>query len=196
MARMNEEKLNAVKKEYMEIRVNGAIKKQLALHSEYTEKQAIIAARESVLSDTGLFGKLGECLACSYITGRKVLKVKSQGKPDIKATLNGKRVICEIKTACGNITDAWRAQYIIYCPHFDGSVSAPDAFRVFTREQWLEFINGYNGRGQLIRKGSDGLHIQSFYVSEKVRPGASKPIARYIASWCENLPTLREVFGE
>lgn len=150
--------------------------------------------RNNNANDSGNIGKAFECGVRSYISKRAVLTVKSQGKTDITFTLDGKRYTCEIKTACGEVETADRNQYIIYCPYVDIEQLAETQAFVFTRQEWQAFLSGYDGRGQFLRYDSKKghLHIQSFYVSETVRPKASKPIARYIWECCHNQPTLAE----
>lgn len=146
--------------------------------------------------DSGLFGKAFETGIRSYIMRRKVTKVKQQGKTDIRFTYEGKRYYCEIKSACGELDGTDKADFIIYCPTVDVLFPAELQGYVFTNAQWQDFITGYTGRGQFIRhdakKGHD--HIQSFYVSETVRPKASKPIARYIESVLFDMPTVEDFF--
>lgn len=147
--------------------------------------------------DSGKEGKAFEIAIRAYISGREPERVKAQGKTDIKASANGKRLTCEIKSACGEIETAEKSQVIIYASYVNAAEPAEKQGRVFTREQWKEFLNGYDGRGQFIKhdekRGHD--HIQSFYVSETVRPKASKPIARYIERVLESQPTVEEFFN-
>ena len=154
-----------------------------------------MAKSGNAVADDGMLGKAFEIAVRSWIMGRMVKSVKSQGKTDIRFTLNGKRYTCEIKTACGSISTAESNQYIIYCPDVDINYPAEFQAYVFTREQWHEFVNGYTGRGQFTRIDNKGERkIQSFYVSETKRPKASKPIARYIESVLYEMPTLWDVF--
>ena len=148
--------------------------------------------------DNGADGKAFEIAIRSYIIGREQKKVKEQGKTDIRFTdENGNRHTCEIKTGCGEIETAENNQYVIYCPNVDIDFPAELQGYVFTREQWKAFINGYTGRGAFVRYDSKRghCHIQSFYVSETVRPKASKAIARYIEGVLFNMPTVQEFFG-
>lgn len=147
--------------------------------------------------DNGADGKAFEIAIRSYITGRAQKTVKKQGQTDIRFTFDGKRHTCEIKTACGEIETAESNQYIIYCANVDTDFPAELQGYVFTREQWKAFINGYTGRGSFVRYDSKRghSHIQSFYVSDTVRPKASKAIARYIESVLFDMPTVQEFFG-
>lgn len=150
------------------------------------------------INDSGRNGKAFEIAIRSYIMNRTAKAVKAQGKTDIRFTFDGSRHTCEIKTACGEIEQAAKNQYVIYCPYVDITQTAESQGYVFTREEWLDFVNGYTGRGSFIRidKNRGHAHIQSFYVSETVRPKASKPIARYIAECLENQPTVEEFFNK
>lgn len=151
--------------------------------------------RNTNADDSGRAGKAFEIAIRSYIMGREQVKVKAQGKVDIRLTFEGARRTCEIKTACGEIETVASAQMVIYAPVVDTEFPAESQAYVFTREQWLDFVNGYTGRGQFLRRDSRGHeHIQSFYVSETIRPKASKPIANYIWNTCYNLPTVDEVW--
>lgn len=151
------------------------------------------------LDDFGIMGKAYEIAVRAYLMNRSKsygkLRVKPQGKTDITVTIDGKAYTCEIKTGCGNIETASQNALIIYCPNVDIVFPAELQGYVFTCEQWKAFISGYTGRGSFTRKGSDGLHIQSFYVSETIRPKASKAIARYIESVIFDMPTIAEYFN-
>lgn len=148
--------------------------------------------------DSGRKGKAFEIGICTYITRRTRTKVKKQGKTDIRFSKDGKRYTCEIKSACGELDGTDKSQFIIYCPTVDPDTPAEEQGYVFTRDEWQAFINGYTGRGSFIRMDADRghEHIQSFYVSETVRPKASKPIARYIAETMATMPTVEEFFNK
>lgn len=146
-------------------------------------------------SDTGRFGKAFECAIREYLSGRAVKAIKAQGKADayfsFKANEKRKQVTVEIKTACGDIGTAQKSQFIIYCPEIDITTDAEVQGYVFTRDEWVSFVNGYTGRGSFTRVNSRGeLHIQSF--RSETRPKASKPIAKYIWSTCVKCPTVEE----
>lgn len=162
-----------------------------------TIMQEFVNARTNA-QDSGIYGKAFEVAIRSYIMQRQAKAVKSQGKTDIRFTFEGSRHTCEIKTACGEVDQVASNQFVIYCPNVDINEPAEAQGYVFTREEWIEFVNGYTGRGSFLRYDSKRghAHIQSFYVSESVRPKASKPIARYIAEVLEGLPTVEEFFGK
>lgn len=155
-----------------------------------------ISARGNNTNDSGLYGKAFEIAIRSYIMNRTAKSVKAQGKTDIRFTFDGSRHTCEIKTACGEIEQAAKNQYVIYCPYVVPNIAAEWQGYVFTREEWIDFINGYEGKGSFIRfdEKRGHAHIQSFYVSETVRPKASKAIARYIAERTVAQPTVAEFF--
>lgn len=148
--------------------------------------------------DSGMYGKAFEIAIRSYIMGREAKAVKAQGKTDIRFTFDGSRHTCEIKTACGEVEQTAKNQYVIYCANVDPDFPAELQGYVFTREQWIDFLNGYNGRGSFLRVDSKRghTHIQSFYVSETVRPKASKAIARYIEETLFDMPTVEEFFED
>ena len=146
-------------------------------------------------NDKGANGKAFECAIREFFAHRSVKAIKSQGKADCYFTYteNGKtcKVTVEIKTACGEIATAHKSQYIIYCPEVDVEMEAECQGYVFSRQEWVEFVNGYTGRGSFTRVNSRGeLHIQSF--RSEGRPKASKPIAEYIWETCMEKPTAEE----
>lgn len=149
-------------------------------------------------NDSGLLGKAFEIAIRSYIMNRTANGVKAKGKTDIRFTFEGSRHTCEIKTACGEIEQAIKNQFVVYCANVDINTLAETQGYIFTREEWKAFVNGYTGRGSFVRvdpkRGHE--HIQSFYVSESIRPKASKPIARYIAESLANQPTVEEFFNK
>lgn len=143
---------------------------------------------ESAIADDGLIGKAFECAIRSYMANRRILTVKSQGKVDIRSrAFDGTPSDTEIKTACGELDDTFRksCKWIIYCPDVDLELEAEYQAYVFSRDEWIDFLNGYTGRGQMLRKTTNGkTHIQSFYVSTDKRPKASKALADYIWDTC------------
>lgn len=139
--------------------------------------------------DSGRMGKAYEMALREYFSGREQDSVKSAGKVDHTLTFKlegGKRgkYTIEIKTACGEIEMAARAQFIVYCPEVDPAVDAEEQGYVFSRDEWNAFLTGYEGRGKFIREDAKRghAHIQSFYTES--RPKASKPIAEYIWATC------------
>lgn len=134
----------------------------------------------------------------SYTGGKLVSYVKPNGKKDMYVSFkadNGKRrsVTVEIKTACGNIEDCEACQYVAYWAEPDPYADVEYSVVIFSREEWHAFLNGYTGRGSLIRNAKDGRHIQSFRgINSGARPKASLPLANYIYEACEAQPTLAE----
>ena len=166
---------------------------------EYYIKKRFANSGKKALSDYGIMGKAYEIAVRAYLMNRSKsygkLRVKPQGKTDITVTINGKTYTCEIKTGCGNIETAGKNAIIIYCPNVDINFPAELQGYVFMREDWIAFLNGYTGRGSFTVKKPDGLHIQSFYVSDTIRPKASKAIARYIENVLYDMPTIAEFFN-
>lgn len=150
----------------------------------------------------GIVGEACELALRSYLARRAVRVVKQQGKVDACVTykVEGKRrsVTLEVKTACGRVDNTASAQFVAYWPEPDPEVEVELGFVVFTREEWRDFLNGYNGRGKFLRVDNKGYtHIQSFRgLYTGVRPKASKPIAEYIYSTIEDLPTAEEWIEE
>lgn len=155
---------------------------------------------ETAVLDDGLIGKAFEVAVRYYMTNRRNMRVKAQGKADIRSKVfGGKAETVEIKSACGELDDTLTkaCKWIIYCPDVDLSIPVEEQAYIFSKEEWIEFLENYNGRGSLTRRTSNGkLHIQSFYVSETKRPKASKAIANYIIESCNNQPLLYEFYEE
>lgn len=153
---------------------------------------------EYAIENDGMIGVACELAAKSFLFGRKVTKLQAKGKKDAYFTVyidgdKKREVTIEIKIACGRIDDCAASQYIIYWAEPDAFVDIEHSAVVFTKAEWLEFINGYTGRGSFIRHAKDGDHIQSFRgLLSGARPKASKPMAEYIYSVCERQPTLAE----
>ena len=150
--------------------------------------------------DCGRVGKAVELAVASYLNKNTRERVREQGKIDVRACYrdtNGKTryASVEVKTACAEIDNAERAPFVAYWPEPDVDVDIEHSVVVFTREQWAAFINGYNGRGKFVRVDAKRgkSHIQSFRgLYTGVRPSASLPIAEYIYSVVESMPTLAE----
>ena len=149
--------------------------------------------------DCGRVGKAVELAVRSYLSGRAVKAVKTVGKVDTtfsyRADGSRKTVTVEVKTACAEVDNAERAQFVAYWPEPDFDVDVEHSVVVFSRDQWREFVNGYTGRGKFLRVDSkrNKTHIQSFRgLYTGVRPSASLPIAEYIYSVVESMPTLAE----
>lgn len=151
-----------------------------------------------VTENSGAVGSACELALRSYSAGRIVTNVKPCGKFDAIVTFkaeNGKRhkVTVEIKTACGRIDHCSNSQYIAYWAEPSDDMEVENGFVVFSREQWLDFINGYTGRGKLTVVRNGETHIQSFRgIMTGVRPKASLPIANYIYDVCDAMPTFAE----
>ena len=111
----------------------------------------------------------------------------------------------EIKSSCGELgmTDSVDdlpsllkgADYVLYAPEVNPSIAMEEQTFVFTRSEFISFITGYPGRGQLLRSkvatdGSARVSFQSFYSES--RPKASKPISEYIWDTCYEQPTVSQ----
>ena len=151
-----------------------------------------------VIDNDGADGAACELAIKSFLFGRSVTKVQSKGKKDAYFTVaidndSKRKVTIEIKTACGRIDDCTASQYVIYWAEPDAFADVEHSAVVFTKEEWKEFVTGYTGRGSFVRHAKDGDHIQSFRgLLSGARPKASKPIAEYIYSVCDTMPTLAE----
>lgn len=91
-----------------------------------------------------------------------------------------------------------KADYIIYAPTIDINYQLEKQAYVFTREQFLDMVNNYNGSGNILRvktstNGKTVISFQSFYC--ETRPKASKKIANYLQDYCNGQPTVEEFFN-
>lgn len=151
-----------------------------------------------VIANDGDVGAACELAVKSYLFGKRVTKVQTRGKRDAYFTIaidgdSKRKVTLEIKTACGRIDDCASSQFIIYWAEPDADTDIEDSAVVFTKAEWKAFVSGYTGRGSFVRHAKDGDHIQSFRgLLSGARPKASKPIAEYIYSVCDTMPTLAE----
>jgi len=154
-----------------------------------------IMAEEMAIRENDPFGRKGDSFEIairSLLSKRRVHKVKREGAPDLIITRNGQRISIEIKTACGTVNDTYKADYVIYCPDVDITYPAEMQGYVFTQKEWRAFLNGYTGRGKFLKENRERntVNIQSFYVSEEIRPKASKPIANYIWNSVFEMPMV------
>lgn len=152
--------------------------------------------RAKLERDSGLNGKAFECAIKSYIAMREILAISPAGEPDFIATYNGKPVSIEIKTGCCKTLDSMNADIVIYAPELDLTQPLEWQAYIFTKAEWSKFLNGYTGRGQLLKNDYD-RHIQSF--RSEGRPNASAPIREYIDTVCFDQPILEDEldnFGE
>lgn len=150
---------------------------------------------EASYNDSGRFGKAAEIAVASHFARRLEWSVKSVKSFDLRSKHFGK---VEIKTCLGTLNDTEKADTVFYAPIIDLNYPLADQFYIFTKEEWHDFLNGYNGRGQFVVENphTNDKRIQSFYVSEEVRPKASKAIRRYIDEFTSTLPTLATVWYE
>lgn len=149
---------------------------------------------------SGRNGNATEMAVKSYLSGHKVTTVRKQGKFDAFVTFPvevGKRsyVTLEVKTACGRIDHAPESQYIAYWPEPMADCEVESSVVVFSREEWLTFVNGYKKPSAFVRVNQETgyTHIQSFRgLLSGARPKASLPIAEYIYEACAKQPTLED----
>lgn len=152
--------------------------------------------RAKLERDSGLNGKAFECAIKSYITGREILAVSPAGEPDLIARYKGQEVSIEVKNGCCKTLDSMNADIVIYAPELDLTQPLEWQAYIFTKAEWHAFLNGYKGRGQLLKDDYD-RHIQSF--RSEGRPKASAPIREYIDTVCFDQPILEDEldnFGE
>lgn len=150
-------------------------------------------------TSSGYINSACEMAANSYTSGREVKKIKPAGKPDSYFTYKGKdgkrhTLVIEYKTACGRIDNLGKPDFVGYWPEPVEDIEVQDGFVMFSYEEWLDFLEGYPGRGKTTRLSKNGeVHIQSFRgLMTGARPNASVPLAEYIYDACEGQPTLRE----
>lgn len=177
----------------MTINTISVLEKYKAMRYAYATTDEMRAKLER---DSGLNGKAFECAIKSYIAGREILAISPAGEPDFVARYNGKPVSIEIKNGCCKTLDSMGADLVIYAPELDLTQPLEWQAYVFTKAEWHKFLNGYTGRGQLLKNDYD-RHIQSF--RSEGRPTASAPIREYIDSVCFDQPILEDEldnFGE
>lgn len=147
--------------------------------------------------DRGRVGRVAEMVIRQWLRRNSTVsshvgKIAAQGRTDVTVTRGKNRARLEIKTACGEIGDIGRSQYVAYCSEVFSGSDLSTAFHVFTVAQFREMLASYPGRGQLTKINSQRgtVNIQSFYSAG--RPKASKPIREYLDSVCESMPTLKQ----
>ena len=124
-----------------------------------------------------------------------------------KRNSDGHYFSIEIKTGSGELADGCatideiypKASHVIYCPEVELGIPAEKQGFVFTRNEFIQMLKSYPGRGQLIRtktntQGATKVTLQSFRT--KTQPKASQPIADYLWDCCYNQPTVEQFFGE
>lgn len=152
------------------------------------------ANRENCDGNDGISFEIA-CRAYTSNHAPESITLAPAGKVDARVSANKKRYTIEYKTACGDITHAAKAQYVVYCPEVCFEIAVEKQAFVFSRDEWVAFINGYPGRGSMLRTTKKGTtHIQSFYSAG--RPKASKSLANYIWDSCYNQPTLEQWIKE
>ena len=174
--------------------------------------------------DDGAKGKSAEIAVKSYINPNS--KVKSYVTPqakdfDIFVREDRKQANIEIKTACGElaiidelkdsimemISSVYpKSTYIIYCPEVVDNIPMEQQFFVFSRDEFIDMCESYDGRGSIVRvktptnnteyseRGAYRLSFQSF--RSEGRPKASAKIAEHIWDCCYNQPTLEQWIQE
>ena len=174
--------------------------------------------------DDGARGKSAEIAVKSYINPDSKIKsyVTPQAKNfDIFVREDKKQANIEIKTACGElaiidelkdsimemISSVYpKSTYIVYCPEVVDNIPMERQFFVFSRDEFIDMIESYDGRGSIVRiktptnnteyseRGAYRLSFQSF--RSEGRPKASAKIAEHIWDCCYNQPTLEQWIQE
>lgn len=151
--------------------------------------------------DTGKNGDIAEMVIRSWLrryssVRSEINSVAAQGRSDVRVTRTVRgithRYTLEIKTACGELSDIAKSQYVAYCPEVFPGEDLSQIFHVFTREAFREMLESYPGRGKILRLNAKRgtVHIQSFRSSG--RPSASRPIRAYLDECCARMPTLAQ----
>ena len=174
--------------------------------------------------DDGAKGKSAEVAVKYYINPNSKLNgfVTPQAKNfDIFVRENRKQANMEVKTACGElaiidelkdsimemISSVYpKSTYIIYCPEVVDNIPMEQQFFVFSRDEFIDMCESYDGRGSIVRvktptnnteyseRGAYRLSFQSF--RSEGRPKASAKIAEHIWDCCYNQPTLEQWIQE
>jgi len=116
----------------------------------------------------------------------------------------------EIKTGCCELVklendeiDLWKIfpkmDFIIYCPEVDENVNILQQGYVFTREDFIDMLISYAGKGKIIRTktGTHGgikITLQSFFSENRQK--SSRKIRKYIDNCCECQPDIYSHFIE
>lgn len=159
------------------------------------------------LEDSGSWGKAFEIAIKKAISARvskadaKVTKnCTYYGDKRIKA--DGHFLNVEIKTGCGvlayDVEDADmeisslfpKIDYIIYCPEVAANIKAEQQGFVFTRDEFISFLEGYPSmvRSKVSTQGNLNITIQSFKNSKKK--------SEYVWDACYAQPTVEEWIAE
>ena len=165
------------------------------------------------VTDDGAKGKAFEVAIRKFIqptSKREGVTHANASYGDMRLKLDGSWVKVEIKTACGELATIEcddesaitfsailpKADYVIYCPEINDNIPMEQQGFVFTRDEFLEMIASYSGRGAILRtkpaSRDAGFRIsfQSFRADS--RPKASAPIANHIWDCCYNQPTVAD----
>ena len=174
--------------------------------------------------DDGAKGKSAEVAVKYYINPNSKLNgfVTPQAKNfDIFVREDRKQANVEVKTACGElaiidelkdsimemISSVYpKSTYIVYCPEVVDNIPMEQQFFVFSRDEFINMCESYDGRGSIVRvktptnnteyseRGAYRLSFQSF--RSEGRPKASAKIAEHIWDCCYNQPTLEQWIQE
>lgn len=157
------------------------------------------------LSDDGRIGKSWELAVREYVQPRsgrtgKVSHNYTWYSDMKKKSESGNYWKFEIKSACGELDNIDKADFIIYCPEVDIHILPEKQGFVIPTSDFLQLLEGvgYSGKGQITRQktstsGKIVKSFQSFYSNG--RPKASKKLADYIWDFCYNYPVVEEFFN-
>jgi hypothetical protein len=154
--------------------------------------------------DDGKIGKCWELAVREYVQPRsgrtgKVSHNYTWYADMKKRATDGSYWKFEIKSACGELDNIDKADFIIYCPEVDLNILPEKQGFVIPVNDFLQLMEGvgYSGKGQVTRlkstrTGKIVKSFQSFFSNG--RPKASKKLADYIWDFCYNYPVVEEFF--
>ena len=163
------------------------------------------------VDDDGAKGKALEISVRAYIqpkSSRIGVTPQARWYGDIRRKNGNNWERLEVKSACGelgivgNADDLSqllpKADLVLYAPEVNADIPAEKQTFVFTRDEFMEMISNYPGRGNILRVKStssgNGVRVSFQSFQSDTRPKASKPIAEYLWDSCYNQPTVEEYF--
>ena len=162
--------------------------------------------------DLGRNGKNAEPNVRFYLNPKTTLDgCNPLGKDDIQLydKTTGKRLVIEVKTGSGTLdynasrfdtskpAQAYTSQllegvdYVAYAPKYNGPDTVDEDFWMFTREQFIAYLEGYTTK---TGKPADMVKYTNKRTGKAInlQEMNSAPKQRYLWATLENLPTLGE----
>lgn len=180
------------------------MKNTIEIMREFLEKANV--------KDDGAKGKALEIAIRAYIQPRSSrigVTPQSRWYGDIRKKNGNNWERLEVKSACGELGNVGsveeisqllpKADLVLYAPEVNADILAEKQTFVFTRDEFMEMISNYPGRGNILRVKStssgNGVRVSFQSFQSDTRPKASKPIAEYLWDCCYEQSTVEEYFG-